>query len=157
MAHLVTRGMTRLAVLYTLLIVLIIVAADLGRLPTRRILAIVPWFDKLCHFLLMGGLAFVINAALGARRYRWLGLGWLVGSLWLGLVVALEEISQLWLPGRAFEIPDLAADFAGITFFGALAWWWIERRGGGALRPVATVTQGTQGTQGLGPEGLDEP
>ena len=153
MAQLATRGMTRLAVLYTLLIVLIIVAADLGRLPTRRILAIVPWFDKLCHFLLMGGLAFVINVALGARRYRWLGLGWLVGSLWLGLVVALEEISQLWLPGRAFELRDLAADFAGIVFFGGVAYWWVGRGSGETLPPVITATSVVPMTPGGGPEG----
>lgn len=141
--------MTRVAVLYTLFIVLIIVAADLGRISTRRILAVWPWFDKLGHFLLMGGLAFVINAALGARRYRWLGFRWLVGSVWLMVFVALEEISQLWLPGRAFELQDLVADFAGIVFFGWIACWWVERRGRAEAAPPTLASAGTaeEGTE----------
>lgn len=75
--------------------------------------------DKVGHFMLMGGLAFFVNLALGMRQWR----GMLVGSVGVAVVVLGEEISQLWFPGRTFDLLDLAADLAGILFFG-----WLTRR-----------------------------
>ena len=127
------RGLARLAVVFGLGIVVIIVAADLGRLPVRRALALVlPWYDKLAHFLLIGIFAFLVNGALRGRRVRRFGLWWLVGSFWLTVAVTLEEVSQLWLAGRAFDLKDLGANYAGILLFGRVGGWWSRRRSRGS-------------------------
>jgi VanZ family protein len=82
-----------------------------------------PGLDKVGHFVLIGGTAFLLNLALGLREWRCLGRGWLLGSTVVAVVCTLEEISQLWFPSRTFDLFDLAADAAGILFFG-----WLARR-----------------------------
>ncbi len=88
-----------------------------------------PGSDKAGHFLLIGGMAFLLNLALGLREVRWLGRGWLLGSVLVGAVFTLEEISQLWFPARTFDLLDLAGDYTGILFFGWLAQLVSRRRG----------------------------
>lgn len=88
-----------------------------------------PGSDKIGHFILIGGTAFLLNLALGLREVRWLGRGWLLGSVIAGTVFTLEEISQLWFPARSFDLLDLAGDYAGIWFFGWLAKRVSRRRG----------------------------
>jgi len=100
------RSVTAWAVL--ILVATTIPVADLAdRLP-------VPWLDKLVH----GGLYFVLGwlagAALGAAGRRSIG-AWLAG--WLGLAVfgALDELHQLWIPGRITSVGDWSADLVGAT------------------------------------------
>ena len=88
-----------------------------------------PGSDKLGHFILIGGMAFLLNLSLGVREVRWLGLGWLVGSVLVGTVFTLEEVSQIWIPSRTFDLLDLAGDYTGIPFFGWLAKRVAMRRG----------------------------
>ena len=81
----------------------------------------VPGGDKLGHFLLIGTLAFLVNASLGARRIRLGPLQPLLGSLLVTLVVTAEEFSQIFLAHRSFDLMDLTADFVGILILGRLA------------------------------------
>ena len=117
----------RLTLLYSILLISIVVAANDGRLPMRRILAVLPWADKLGHFFLIGALALLANLMLQARLWRLGPFSGLVGSLWVTVAVILEEVSQLFMARRAFEFADLGADLAGILCFGALARWWVAR------------------------------
>ena len=73
----------------------------------------VPGGDKLCHFLIFGGLALVANHSLRCRSV-------LLGSVAVLILAAAEEVSQLYLPGRSFDLFDLAADALGIWFLGRL-------------------------------------
>ena len=82
-----------------------------------------PGLDKAGHFILVGGTAFLLNVALNFRRSRALGRDWLVGGMLVAAIFTLEEFSQLWFPSRTFDLGDLAADYAGILFFG-----WLARR-----------------------------
>ncbi len=82
-----------------------------------------PGSDKVGHFLLIGGMAFFLNLALRARTFRWLGRSWLLGSALVAVAFTLEEVSQRFIASRSFDLVDLAADFAGILFFG-----WLARR-----------------------------
>jgi polysaccharide biosynthesis protein VpsQ len=80
-----------------------------------------PGSDKVGHFFLIGGMAFVLNLALRRR------LGpFLLGSVLVAIVFTAEEFSQLWFTARHFDWGDLAADFAGIAFFEWLARWRIR-------------------------------
>ncbi len=80
-----------------------------------------PGMDKVGHFILMGGMAFVFNVAFNLRTWPFLGRRWLLASPLVALVVTAEEFSQRWIPSRTFDLLDLTADYAGILFFGWLA------------------------------------
>ena len=84
-----------------------------------------PYGDKVGHFFLMGILALLANLALGYRR---LSLGRV--SLWLGSLLVLafvvtEELTQIYIPRRTFDLGDLAADFIGIALFSWLGYRFI--------------------------------
>ena len=108
----------------------VIFVADRGLLrPIFAFISAHPGSDKVGHFILIGGMAFLLNLSLGVREVRWLGLGWLVGSVLVGTVFTLEEFSQIWIPSRTFDFLDLAGDYTGILFFGWLAKRVAMRRG----------------------------
>ena len=109
-----------LALAYAATLVILVVVAGRGQLAVRWLLHL-PYGDKIGHFVLMGIMSFLVNAALGDARLRWRGLAARKGSVLVGAVVLFEEVSQLWLEYRAFELADLAADFAGIWVFAELA------------------------------------
>ncbi len=114
------RRLNRLTLAYASTLMLLVAAADRGSLVTSY-LAGLPAVDKVGHFLLVGLLSYLANAALGGRRWRWRRFSLLKGSVLVGAFVAVEETSQLWLAHRSFELADLAADVAGIWVFGRLA------------------------------------
>ena len=73
--------------------------------------------DQLGHFGLVGLLAFVLNASLGCRLWR----NVMLGSFIVGVIFTVEEVSQIWVPNRHFDMLDLAANYAGIWIGGLLA------------------------------------
>lgn len=77
--------------------------------------------DKLAHCVLMGILCLLLNVALSAPTVRILNRPVLKGSLWLGAIIVLEELSQLYVPHRTFDLLDLLADGIGILAAGAIA------------------------------------
>jgi len=66
----------------------------------------IPAFDKVAHFLFALGLGAIVEAAHGGGGRA---LKWVIP------IVALEELSQLFIPGRSFDLLDLAADIAGLV------------------------------------------
>ena len=108
-----------LTLLYFLALLWIVALANSGTL--RVFITHIPNGDKICHFLLIGGLAYLIDLSFGARSVRQRRFVLPIGSLLVGAVVVLEEISQLWLVHRTFEPADLMADAAGILVGGRLA------------------------------------
>lgn len=113
------RRLRVLAWLYPAALIALIVAADRGSLQLHFI-ARLPAADKIGHFVFIGLLSYLVNLLCGNARLRWGRLAVLRGSLLVGTLVTLEEISQLWLPHRSFELADLLADLAGIWVFGRL-------------------------------------
>ena len=111
-----------LLVVYFFVLAFIIFVAD--RKGTRYLLDFVgniPYGDKIGHFCLMGGLAFLLNLVLNAKTFSFLKINWLIGSLIVFIVVTLEECSQIFIRGRTFDWGDLAVDYLGILIFGELA------------------------------------
>ena len=54
-------------------------------------------------------------------------------NFWLPLILASlyglsDEIHQLFVPTRTFQIRDLVIDFCGVVFGGWLIWQWLLRR-----------------------------
>ena len=111
-----------IAAAWLVMCAVIIYLADRGLLkPVYKFIGVHPGSDKVGHFVLIGALAGLLNLALGLREVCWLGRGWLLGSVLIALFCTLEEISQIWIPSRSFDLLDLAGDYSGILFFGWLA------------------------------------
>ena len=110
-----------LTLLYLLAILALIFAADHGTLAVPPAVAAVPAADKAGHFLLFGLLSYLLNVSLGARRLRLGRVRVLAGSLALAVAVTVEELSQIWIANRSFDLADLLADVAGVLAFGHLA------------------------------------
>jgi len=75
-----------------------------------RVVGFIPYGDKICHALLYGVMALLLNRALDFRRYR----GILVGSIVVLSFATLEEFSQYFIVSRTFDMYDLLADFVGV-------------------------------------------
>ncbi len=82
--------------------------------------------DKVGHFGLVGLIAYFLNVSLGCRLWRNVKLGTLI----VGVIFTLEEVSQIWVPNRHFDMLDLAANYAGIWIGGVLAKRHCRRRYG---------------------------
>ncbi|HPH94712.1 MAG TPA: hypothetical protein PKW33_09360 [Anaerolineaceae bacterium] len=101
--------------------IIMVILADRNALPGFILdLIDTPNMDKVLHFLLMGGLAFVLMLALPAH--------WQIGGiLILTAVIGLEEISQSLFPERSSSLEDFAASTLGVLALGGLAIW-LSRR-----------------------------
>jgi VanZ family protein len=92
------------------LVGVIILLADTGHLAWfLKFLQMHEGSDKICHFFLIGTLAYLFNFALARRKLGPV----LLGSLVVAVVMTGEEISQKWIPGRSFDYADMAANLAG--------------------------------------------
>ena len=78
-----------------------------------------PLGDKSCHYAFMFTFSMLTNLALRCLAIHLGGRTLLLGTLIVTMVVVAEEFSQLWIPGRDFDLLDLAADLVGIACGGA--------------------------------------
>lgn len=120
----------RLAFVFTLFLLTIILLADLGFLRfVLFLVSRVPYLDKILHFLLIGTLTFLVSSAL-VEALPSLNPKWVLLSavFILAVVFTLEEISQGPIRGRDASWADLAANYAGILVFGGLAWLRVRKR-----------------------------
>jgi VanZ family protein len=70
--------------------------------------------DKLAHGIVYSGLGFLLARALTAARPERLGLRLTATVVLLAVLYGLsDEVHQLFVPGRAFELRDLLADLIG--------------------------------------------
>ena len=111
--------MTRLSLLYALLLLTVVWAADTGHLPTfaERIHDL-PYVDKLVHFLMFGLLALGANLSLAENRSWSPGRAILTGSILVVIAATLDEGSNLVVANRSWSLGDLAANYAGVLCVG---------------------------------------
>ena len=119
-----------LTILFTLFIFLIILFADLGFLGGPfRIIDSLPFGDKIGHFMLIGMLSFLIISSLfqafPARDPKRMAIA---AGLLLLFVFTVEEASQWPIAGRDASLADLLANYAGIVFFGCIAFFVDKKR-----------------------------
>lgn len=111
-----------LTIAYFLLLAGVVFLA--GRRGTDYLLSfvgVIPFGDKIGHFVLMGALSLLVNLSLRACSVSFWGARYLLGSSVVGAIVLLEEISQIFIRSRTFDWLDLLSDFAGILIFGEAA------------------------------------
>jgi VanZ family protein len=70
--------------------------------------------DKLAHFLAFGLLAFLVHRAL-SKPHTLVSKAALVAGLLSGAYALTDEWHQSFVPGRYFDLWDLAFDVAGIV------------------------------------------
>ena len=87
----------------------------------------IPYSDKLGHFLLIGGMSFLLNLALKLKKIQILKFSLLLGSLIVFTLISLEEFSQLFNSKRTFDLVDLFFNYLGIFVFGKLAEYFGKR------------------------------
>lgn len=85
--------------------------AALGETPLAVGLVSTPW-DKLLHLLTFGAMALLFSSAVG--RHHVLAVLTLVTVL-----AGMDEVRQIWLPGRQADLQDMLANCVGIGLGGA--------------------------------------
>lgn len=114
-------GIKFLTSVYVFVLAGIIFFADFNGTNFFGFIGNVPFGDKLGHFLLMGAFSFLLNLALSAKTVKFVLFRYLLGSLIVFGLVTIEEISQIFIAGRTFDLTDLIFDYAGIFIFGEAA------------------------------------
>jgi VanZ family protein len=86
--------------------------------------------DKWAHFLEYAGLATLTTRALAGGRWAEVRVPAVLGTLLIAVIYAFsDEIHQLFVPGREFDLRDIAADAIGAFVAAVAAWTWgIIRR-----------------------------
>ena len=108
----------QVALTYTLAIVCIIVAADEEWAKSIFLLQkAFPFSDTLGHFVLIGGLTYVLNTAYSRTRKSFYGITLSQVSWCILVCMTIEEGSQFFFPSRTPDLLDLAANYAGIFVF----------------------------------------
>lgn len=93
----------------------VIYSANQGTLPffIRR-LYMFPGGDKVGHFVLLGIASFFANQLLYPRHFLVFGKVFFIGTLILLVAITAEEISQMFLAHRTFDLIDLSCSYLGI-------------------------------------------
>ena len=86
--------------------------------------------DKIGHGLLYAGLGFLTVRALAHGRPAAVGYGTVLLAILIAVAYGLsDELHQLLVPNRQFDLHDLAADGVGAAVAAGLGWaWGIIRR-----------------------------
>src|SRR5215471_1419055 len=92
-------------ILFAIFLGLIVYAADrnIGA-PYFEMVRSLPLGDKVSHFLLMGTLATLANLALKCRSAGGSRFSPGLGTIIVTVVVVAEEVSQIWIPSRSFDL-----------------------------------------------------
>lgn len=108
-----------LTIIYACLIGAIVVLANLQTLgPLVSLVHAFPFGDKACHFLLFGGLSFLLSTTLSAARPRRRVIVVVLTVLGLAMISSLEECSQTMFSHRQFDRLDMLSNIAGTLLFG---------------------------------------
>lgn len=107
---------------YAALLATIVLLANVGQLQALSAhLHQLPFGDKTCHFILVGGLSFLVSATLSLRQPR-RRLAVVASTIViLSVFASLEELSQSMLSHRQFEPADMLCNIAGTFVFGCAA------------------------------------
>lgn len=87
-----------------------------GRIDLKKM----PGKDKAVHFVLMGLFAVGVNMCFSCSIFRVMRIPVPKGAVLAAVLVTLDEVVQIWVPGRTFSWADLAMSLAGVVVFSLL-------------------------------------
>ena len=109
------------AILFAIFLVVLVILANFGLGSSfYSFINAVPGGDKTGHFILYGLMSYFLNSALKGKVISFYSLKMLKGSFFLAVVIAIEELSQYYIPSRTFSWLDLLASYFGVYVFGLL-------------------------------------
>jgi VanZ family protein len=104
-------------------IIFVIVQVNSGRgVPWIGVIGDLPYFDKAGHLILMGGLSFLAVLAIVPRMKSPPKKATIRVVSILIFIIAIEEISQSFIPSRTFSPADFLFGVVGATLCGCLAY-----------------------------------
>lgn len=80
-----------------------------------------PYYDTILHFLLLGIAAFLSHLAWNKRKIHVGNIALPLAPIIVVLFCVVDEVVQLFVPYRSFDVVDLIADLCGILLFTWLA------------------------------------
>ncbi len=101
---------------YCFLIVLVIILADIGRLPLF-LLSGIPHYDWLAHAVLYGFFYILLDYFLYKKEVYIMKKNISLSFLLTSILIIAEEFSQILFPSRTFSFMDLLMGFTGILLF----------------------------------------
>ena len=101
------------------ILMFISMSAYLKIIPTE--ISQIPYYDTILHFLLLGIAAYLGHLALNKQKIQILNLSLPLAPLIVIFFCIVDEIIQLFIPYRSFDLVDLGADMCGILLFTWLA------------------------------------
>ena len=111
----INRRWLVLFALMLLFIAAVSAGADVGIIPTK--LFGITYADKAGHFVLYGTLAFLLHLALNRRAIHIGAIAIPIAFLIACALGLADEGQQYFMPHRAFDLSDFAADVVGIALF----------------------------------------
>ncbi|SFV71448.1 hypothetical protein MNB_SV-13-1412 [hydrothermal vent metagenome] len=85
-----------------------------------RLIGNIPHGDKLMHGLLFGLMAWALNYGLDFKSIaikKPISIKLQLGAIFVLIFATLEELSQLFIASRTFDVGDLVADVVGVVLF----------------------------------------
>jgi len=114
-------------VLFFAFIIWIIVEADRGANNIFfDIVRMVPYGDKIGHALVFGLLTFLAIIAFNNKRIKVFKCRVQLGALLVFGFALLEELTQIFLPNRTFDLVDICFDIVGISIFCYTNVWYTK-------------------------------
>jgi hypothetical protein len=102
--------------LFLAFLLYVIYSANQGTLPLFiRRLYMFPGGDKVGHFVLLGIASFFANQILYPRHSLVFGKVFFIGTLIVLIAITAEEVSQMFLANRTFDLIDLSFSYLGPT------------------------------------------
>lgn len=87
------------------------------------ILAIIPHYDYIGHFVLFGILFYLLHRAIKRFSLKILNSKIPLALILISAFAIIEEGLQIFSPNRTFDLLDLFLSLAGIAFF-----YWIDKK-----------------------------
>jgi VanZ family protein len=80
----------------------------------------IPFGDKLGHFILYGALSILTTIAFNYKYWLVMSYRIPIGAIIVLVIAIVEEISQIFLSTRTFDMVDITADIIGVFIFTGL-------------------------------------
>lgn len=111
-----THLMKIFAYLFIVLVIFIMLSATFQwENPIMGLIKGFKYGDKFAHLILIGILAYCINYLLKFKTIKRFNQNLLVGTIAITVFITLEELSQIWISTRTFDLMDLSANYVGIA------------------------------------------
>lgn len=102
-------------ILYLFFCAVIAVNAYRNGLPAE--LSVIPYYDTMAHFLLIGWLGFLAHKAVNEHSLTVKNFSIALGPLVIAFLSIMDESCQTLSPNRTFSLLDLSMNLSGILFF----------------------------------------